>query len=220
MPTKIFSYFTFTAILLALIPILSSCGLSSRPYPLVRTFSLEIPSVGDSPEISLKKPLATVLVTSSPPPAAYESKKVVYKLSATEFSQDYYSEFQTPPARAIADGFSKYLDFSNERYNFVRTQGVKPPEYVLEIRLTDFYGDLSQGPLTADIALSITLNDLRPANPKLLFVRNYVKRIPVREDLSESDRVTGLIGAFVQGLGEIATELDGELLKYLGLGRR
>jgi hypothetical protein len=210
-----FSYLRLLLALLATVSLLASCGLS-RPYPLVRTFSLELPpDGGETYSSSVKKPFATVLVTASPPPAAYESKKLVYKLSATEFYQDFYDEFQTPPARALADGFAKYLDYSSANYTFVRSQGVRPPEYALEIRLTDFYGDLSSEPLSANIALSATLNDLRPNDPKLIFVRNYVKKIPIKGRVSEDDRATFIVAAFIGGLTEIIKDLDADLRSYL-----
>ena len=119
---------------------LASCGLSSRPYLMVRTYSLDLPLAGD-PLTSAKKPAATILVTASPPPAAYESKKLVYRLSASEFTQDYYAELYSPPARAIADSFAKYFDYTSPSLSFVRSQGVRPPDYALEIQLMDFYGE-------------------------------------------------------------------------------
>jgi ABC-type uncharacterized transport system auxiliary subunit len=220
MSKKKITVFSFVIAAFLSFVLIASCSLTSRPYPMVRTFSLELPLPdGQSANIGTKKPTFTFLVTATPPPAAYETKKLIYKLSATEFTQDFYSEFYTPPTRAIADSIARYLDFTSQNYYFVRSQGVKLPDFALEIQLMDFHGDLSQGDLKAQITLSITLNDLRPSNPRLIFTRNYVKSIKA-DVTSEENRNEALVQAFIVGLNEIVTELYVDIRSSINASRR
>jgi cholesterol transport system auxiliary component len=201
--------------------LLGGCGLSSRPYPLVRTFTLDVPLGEDAAiELGNKKPKATVMLITSPPPAAYEGKKMVFKTATRELNADFYNEYYSPPTRAIADSFAKYLDYSNKDYHFVRSQGVNTPEFVLELALLDFYGDSSQGPesLEAKIALTLTLNDLRGRNPKLLFIRNYSKSVSATRT-GEQTKAEALADAMVRGLTDIVNSLESDLYSSLSSTR-
>ncbi|MDR2351049.1 MAG: hypothetical protein LBF41_10610 [Deltaproteobacteria bacterium] len=213
------AYALLAALLTATLATLpSSCSIASRPYPTIRTFSLEIPTTGTAAAGALKKPRYTLLVTASPPPAAYESKKLVYKLSATEYAQDFYTEFYTTPARAVADSFARFLDLASPALNFVRTQGVKLPDYAMEIQLMDFYGDLTGEDPEARITMSVTLNDLRPATPMLVFTKNYSKSLPARPT-GDEPREDALVEAFVVGLLGILEDLDSDLRSVINVGR-
>ncbi|MDR1164552.1 MAG: PqiC family protein [Deltaproteobacteria bacterium] len=185
---------------------LAACGLSTRPYLLVRSFSLEIPpTAGASPALSAQKPRGVVLVSPIPPPATYESKKLVYRLSANEYTQDYYSEFYTPPARAVADSLTEAFNAAGLPYLFTRSQGVKAPDYALEIFLAEFHGDLrAPGEIRATVAMTVAFNDLRAANPRLLFTRKYARSLWVAPRTAGDIPPDLVVGGLVEALRQIA----------------
>ncbi|MDR2460339.1 MAG: hypothetical protein LBE38_06100 [Deltaproteobacteria bacterium] len=208
---KLYSIKLFSLALILLF--FSACGLSSKPYPLVRTFTLDLPMPQDTnPITESTKPRATIMILTAPPPAAYESKKMVYKMASQELAADFYNEYYAPPTRAVADSFAKYLEYNNRHYHFIRSQGVSPPDYALEITVLDFYGDRTiPDTLIAHIALSITLTDLRGTNSRLVFTRNYIREVPAGAPIDANSRPAALAKAMVTGLSEIMGELEAEL---------
>ena len=120
----------YPALILCLLAF-AGCGLSERPYPLVRTYTLELPEGPEGDSDRSKRPQAVLIVAASPPPAAYDGKKLVYKLKPHELSPDFYNEFYTPPARAAADSLARYLDLNSPQIQIVRFQGAGAPDYSL-----------------------------------------------------------------------------------------
>ncbi|MDR1081027.1 MAG: ABC-type transport auxiliary lipoprotein family protein [Deltaproteobacteria bacterium] len=198
---------------------LAGCGLSARPYPLVRTFTLD-PSVPQAVEGGgVKRPTASLIVTASPPPGAYEGRKLVYMLKSRELSADFYNELSAPPARALADGISKRLELSEPGILVVRTQGAREPDWALEISLLDIFGDLSrEGAFAAQIALTATLSDMRRPNPRPAYARDFVMSIPIAQEPDES-RAEALVKAYSDGISRIAEELRPEIRRIVH-GRR
>jgi hypothetical protein len=134
---------------------------------------------------------------------------LIYRLNTNEFTADYYDEFYSPPARAVADSLATALNYDLP-YLLVRTQGVRNPDYALEITVLDFYGDLSSEPQTVKVSLVATLNDLKPALPHLLFSRKYVRSLPIQLNLNETQAesfVKVLVAALAQIKGDLAFDL-------------
>jgi hypothetical protein len=198
---------------------LAGCGLSARPYPLVRTFTLDPVTAQGTSAGGVKRPSASLIVTAAPPPGAYEGKKLVYMLRSRELTADFYSELSSPPARALADGIAKRLELSEPSILVVRTQGSREPDWALEISLMDIYGDLSrEGSFTAQLALTATLSDLRRASARPAYARDFVMTMPVSQDPGES-RAEALVEAYSEGVSRIAEELRPEIRRIV-LGRR
>ncbi|MDR2199349.1 MAG: PqiC family protein [Deltaproteobacteria bacterium] len=198
--------------------LLCSCGLSERPYPLVRSYTLDLPADGYQSGSFEKKPKAVLLVTSSPPPAAYDGKKLVYKLKAHELSPDFYNEFYAPPARAVADGLALYLDQNSPALQIARYQGASGPDYSLEVGITDFYGDYSVDPPLLRLSVTVTLNDLKPAVPRVLFSSRYV-RSPELKALPDEDRPENLVRQMSETLSAVYPEILKDLEKTLNVRR-
>ncbi|MDR2405087.1 MAG: PqiC family protein [Deltaproteobacteria bacterium] len=196
---------------------LSGCGLSERPYPLVRTYTLELSQGADGTTLR-KNPRAVIMVTSSPPPAAYDGKKLVYKLKAHELAPDFYNEFYSPPGRAIADSLATYLDLNSPSIQIVRFQGASAPDYSLEVGIADFYGDYSVSPAVLRLSLTITLNDLRRVTPKVLFTNRYNKT-PVLTPRQGEDRAENLVRQMTETLAELFPQILSDLEGSLNLRR-
>ncbi|MDR1039782.1 MAG: PqiC family protein [Deltaproteobacteria bacterium] len=198
---------------------LAGCGLGSRPYPLVRTFALD-PSVAQAPATGGVKSLkASLIVTSAPPPGAYEGKKLVYMMAGRELVADFYSELSAPPARAVADGVAKRLELTEPAILVVRTQGTQGPDWALEISLMDIYGDLSRpGAFTAELSATATLTDLRRSSPKPAYARDFVMSEPVLQDPGES-RAEALVRTYSELVTRMVEELRPEIRRIV-VGRR
>ncbi|MDR1312239.1 MAG: ABC-type transport auxiliary lipoprotein family protein [Deltaproteobacteria bacterium] len=214
-----------SAALRALLPaalgalILAGCGLGARPYPLVRTFTLDPSSPQGAETGGAKRPKASLIVTAAPPPGAYEGKKLVFMMKSRELTADFYNELSSPPARAVADGVAKRLELSEPQLLVARSQGAREADWALEISLMDIYGDLSrEGQFTAQMAVTATLSDLRRSSPRPAYVRDFVFSIPVSRGPDDS-RAEALVKAYSEGVSRMAEELRPEI-RRLVLGRR
>jgi hypothetical protein len=174
----------------------------------VRTFTLELPDGAAGTTTVSKRPRAVMIVNASPPPAAYDGKKLVYKLKPHELTPDFYNEFYTPPTRAISDSLANYLDLNSPYLQIVRYQGASAPGYSLEVGITDFYGDYSVKPPVLRLAISVTLNDLRGSNPKVVFTSRYNKTPELVEASGENRPET-----LVRQMTETLLGLFPEILK-------
>jgi hypothetical protein len=198
--------------------LLAACGLGSRPYPLVRTFTLDPPAPDGIRLGGGKSPLSSLIVTAAPPPGAYEGKKLVYRLKSRELSADFYNELSAPPARAVADGIAKHLELTEPSILVVRSQGAQEPDWVLEIGLLDIYGDLTKEPMTAELTVTATLSDLRRSARRPVFARDFMKSLPAVQGPEET-MAEALVRAYSEEVSQIAEELRPEIRRAL-LGRR
>jgi uncharacterized lipoprotein YmbA len=203
--------------MLAAVLAFTGCGLSARPYPLVRTFTLDPPAPDGVRGDGAKDPRSSLIVVAAPPPGAYEGRKLVYRLKTRELAADFYNELSSPPARAVADGIAKRLELSEPSILVVRSQGARGPDFALEISILDLYGDLTQGVMTAHIAVTATLNDMRRQTPRPAFARDFVLDVPAPQGPDET-RAEALVRAYSDGVAQIAESLRPELRRIL-LGR-
>ncbi|MDR2340311.1 MAG: PqiC family protein [Deltaproteobacteria bacterium] len=195
---------TITLLLVAILALaFTACGLSQRPYPLVRTYTLEQPDLAGAMDQALsKRPKAVVIVTASPPPSAYDGKKLVYKQKPHELAPDFYNEFYAPPTRAIADSLAKYLDMNSPKLQIVRFQGASSPDYSLEVGIMDLYGDYTVSPPVLRLTVTTTMNDLRRSVTKVVFANRYVKTPPLVTK-GDEDRPETLVRTITEALAEL-----------------
>jgi uncharacterized lipoprotein YmbA len=212
------SVFPAAALLFLPLILLAGCGLSERPYPLINTYTLEVPEGAGEAGSVTKRPKAVLIVTASPPPAAYDGKKLVYRLKPHELTPDFYNEFYTPPSRAIADSLASYLDRRSPDLQIVRFQGASSPDYSLEVGITDFYGDYSVSPPVLRLTLSATLVDLRKSAPKNLSSSRWTKTPELRPAPGEN-RPENLVRQMIEALSELYPEILAEVEGALKTGR-
>jgi hypothetical protein len=143
-----------------------------------------------------------LLVSASPPPAAYDGKKLVYKLRPNELSPDFYNEFYAPPTRAIADSLANYLDLRSPSLQIVRFQGASSPDYSLELALTDLYGDYTASPPVLRLSLTVTINDLRRPAPRVILSNRYAEA-PALAPAPGEDRPATLVRQASEALAGI-----------------
>jgi ABC-type uncharacterized transport system auxiliary subunit len=160
------------ALLAALALAAAGCGLE-KPYPAINTF--DVSPAKPAPPVSKVRPFV-VRVSQLGAAAAYETRKLIYKSRQGQMLEDYYNELVAPPGRLLADSLATYLDLTSPHAQFVRSQGQRSADFVLEGYLAEFLGDFSKDPPEARIALAATLNDVRRERAKIVLARTYVAR--------------------------------------------
>jgi ABC-type uncharacterized transport system auxiliary subunit len=202
---------------LVIIFITAACGLS-RPYPVIRSFALEIPSANLNKVGKVKRPLL-IQVTSGGASPQYETRKLVYKIGTNEFSDDFYSELVGLPSRLVADQLAAFLDNNSDRFrSTLGLNSSQSPELVLDVYLSAFHGDYTVNPPQAVVEVKVTLTDQRSSRPRNLWSKTYSGQQAVAETaVAEKavDRPTGLTTSLGLALApifeEIKTDLPGAL---------
>jgi ABC-type uncharacterized transport system auxiliary subunit len=181
--------------LVALALALAGCGLE-KAYPVINTF--DVSPTWPAPTIVKVRPFV-VRVNQLGVAAAYETRKLIYKSRQGQMLEDFYNELVAPPGRLLADGLATYLDLTSPDAQFVRSQGQKSADFVLEGYLAEFLGDFTQDPPVARIVLAATLNDVRRERVGIVLSRTYQAQTP-----------------FVEGRGRAAQELSQALTAAYG----
>jgi hypothetical protein len=146
--------------------------------------------------------------------AAYETRKLIYKTTKGLMVEDFYNELVAPPSRLLADSVATYLNLRSPSAQFVRTQGQKGADYVLEGFLSECLGDFSQDPPLARITLSVTLNDIRRDKVKIVLARTYQSQLAFKSNLDRP--APELIAALTEAWAQILASMDKDLEQILG----
>jgi cholesterol transport system auxiliary component len=193
---------------------LASCGFS-RPYPLIRAFTLEAdidPSLSSAYPLK-KQPLVQVVANGSV--ASYETRKLIRRVGPNELTEDFYHEFTGLPARILADETARFLDFG-PIVQAERVVSIKDPDLVLELFLLSFYGDFTTPAPAAVIEVRYTLTDTKRGD-KVLLAKSYRGQSPI--NTQASDPSSELVSSLEQALSQILSALQNDLEKVLNARR-
>jgi ABC-type uncharacterized transport system auxiliary subunit len=197
----------FSLIALALLAF-GAYGCFSQPYLAINSFDVTPPE----PNLRSNQEVRpyVVLVSQFAVAAAYETRKLVYKSRDEILLEDYYNELVASPGRLLADSLSTYLDIASPSAQFVRSQGQRGADFVLEGYLAEFYGDFSQSPPVAKIYLTLTLNDVRGERAKIVLAKAYRAQVPFQP--KNATRPAGeLVKALTAAFAEVLAELEKDL---------
>jgi ABC-type uncharacterized transport system auxiliary subunit len=215
--------------ILSLAVALSGCGLS-RPYPQIRSFALEaLTDLADRNAAALNEPARhgaarsagvarterrlALQVLPGGAAAAYETRKLVYRIGPSELAEDFYNEFAGQPARMIADETARWLERTNPQFEAARTVGPRGADLALEVFVSAFHADFSVRPPQAEAEIRFSLSDLR-GRPKTLWAQTYRGRRPLPEE--SADRPADQVRGLGLTLGDVLTALDADLRAVLG----
>jgi ABC-type uncharacterized transport system auxiliary subunit len=190
--------------------VLLGCGLE-KPYPAISAFDLS-PASTPIPTLGQVRP-KVVRVSQFNPSATYETRKLIYKTTKGLLVEDFYNELVAPPSRLLADSVATYLNQRSPSAQFVRTQGQKGADYVLEGFLSECLGDFSQNPPIARLTISVTLNDIRRDKVKIVLAKTYQSQIAFTSNLDRP--APELIAALTKAWGQILANLDADLESVL-----
>ncbi|MDR1296597.1 MAG: hypothetical protein LBO05_04335 [Deltaproteobacteria bacterium] len=189
-----------------LAPLLPACGLS-RPYPFVRSFSLD-PGGGPVMTDKAARPLL-VQVASSGAASQYETKKLVHKIGPNEFREDFYSELVGLPSRLVAEAAAGWLDAGSRRLRAAAGLGAQPPDLLLDLYVVVFQGNYGLPSPAAEIEVRLTLTDQRRRRPPVLLAGTYKASSPL--DPAAPDQPAELAAALGRALGKILTDAQTDI---------
>jgi ABC-type uncharacterized transport system auxiliary subunit len=200
----------------------AGCGIS-RPYPVIRSFTIEV----NAPQAvqtaaSSKRLLMQVVPTGSV--SSCETRKLIRKVGPNELAEDFYNEFTGLPARMVADETARFLD-SSSIVQAERAVSLKGTDLVLELYLQAFYGDYTSEPPQAVIEVRYTLTDVRRGE-RILLSKSYRGQSPIAlkgdkayQADQKNDSAAQLVSSLGAALENILTELQSNLQKALNAGR-
>jgi ABC-type uncharacterized transport system auxiliary subunit len=189
----------------------SGCGLS-RPYPSIRSFTLEAQSdLKDQVAPSRKRLLVQVIPNGAA--AACETRKLVYKIGPNELSEDFYNEFTGLPARMAADETARFLEAQGV-FRTERTETLRGSDLILELFLGAFHGDYTTSPPQAVMEIKYTLTDIR-RSPVVLASKTY-RAAAELPPAGLGDRPSDLAAGLARALGTILAELSVDLRTTTG----
>lgn len=197
---------------LALSALAIGCGLS-RPYPAIRSFTLE--AAGEPPAKNLPSRAPVLQVTAVGAAAACETRKLVYKIGPNELTEDFYNELTGQPARMIADATARYLEAAGS-FRAERTPTIEGPDYALELFVAAFHGDYVASPPKAVLEIRYTLTDMR--RQRVLSSQTY-QASETLESGPGADRPSEQAAGLGRALGSILAKLDADLSAAVRAGR-
>ncbi len=179
-------------------------GCLSQPHPNKTSFALEAVDDRAAGSDTLKR--RTLLAATVTAAAGFDNRGLVYKIGPERYETDFYNEFMAPPSRLLADEAAQYLDRHSSKVRAVKSPGLVIADFGLETYLEAIYGDFTVSPPEAVIAIRFTVNDLRPANTRVLLDKTYRHSRPFgRQDPAH------LVAAFNESLTAILAELKKDI---------
>lgn len=186
-----------------------ACGCAQglkQEAPSKRLYVLELPGPESVPALS-DKGLALRRVRIAPP---YDTVSLTYRTKGSEFQSDYYHQFLSPPAEMATAAVRSWLSASNAFAYVTEPVGGAGYAYVMEMLITELYGDFDRASPKAVVAAQIFVLDAATG------ARRVLHHAETRElvDLAEPSPAA-LVEGLNQGLGSILArtvqDLQGKL---------
>lgn len=137
-----------------------------------------------------------------------------YRTSNETVEADFYNEFNVPPARLVTENVQIWLRDSGLFRAVIDSASPMEAKYVLEGSLTEISGDYRKsGEPKAVIRVQVFLTSSKSAEQKLLFQRDYAKRVTIDEAAPKA-----LIRGMNSGLAEILQQLEFDLSEAIRKG--
>ncbi len=143
--------------------------------------------------------------------ARYEDAPFVYRDGELRYTADFYHAFFTPPANMISDEVRDWLGASGLFANVLSGASQLQPDYVLEGRITDLYGDRSDPRAhKAVLGIQFTLLHDRPAGSELVLQDLYREQIALPDNTPEA-----LVEGWSRALRSILQRFESDLTRRL-----
>ena len=181
-------------------------GCFHKPAPTKNTYNLNVNDVqwqtGNSASKKYSMIVGQISVASG-----FEGRALIYKIGPNQFEADFYNELIAPPDRLLADLAVQYLEAHSTKMQVLKNSGLRLAEFGLEAYIEKLYGDYSQTLQKAVISIKFTVNDLRPAEPRILISKIYTSEVPITGN-SPDLLVEGLSRAMTNILAQLATDIN------------
>ena len=141
--------------------------------------------------------------------APFDQKEFIYRKGNSEYGSDFYNEFLSAPNTMITEIIRLWFFEAGSFQNIILQNSHVTPTHILEGKVTGLYADLhKRGELKSIIGIEFTLIDDVKSDPNIIFQKMYKASVDLSKD-SPNDLVTG----WNQGLGQILSEFESDLLK-------
>ena len=198
---------------LALVFLLLPSGCLTRTAPEKQRHVLSAPRTPDvamadtSRELQERQSAGVLQVHRVRSAPLFERKGFVYRQGETEFVDDFYNEFYSPPASLIRQSTLEWLDGSTLFTAVVGDASRGESDWLLEGTLHRLYVDMRdrRAPETL-LELEYTLLSVQPQHYEVVFSKRYERR-------SQLSKASGALAAqaWSESLVSILSELEGDL---------
>lgn len=198
MNRRLFALICSTALVLA------ACSIG-KPVQQPTTYVVEPP--GPAQRLSGSHTSAIVRMGGVRIAAAFSGNALVYRTDDATFVSDPYQAFIADPRAMLGSQMASWLDRSGPFRTVVQPDSALSANYMLEVTITDLYGDFRPGrPAAAVMTAQFALVDVNAVGSGLVFGRTITRRVPLQQSLPDA-----LVRGYGQALAEILSELVGEL---------
>ncbi|THB69762.1 MAG: hypothetical protein D6E12_04100 [Desulfovibrio sp.] len=147
-------------------------------------------------------------VTISP---SFSSREMVYRLSHSSFSTDYYNQYHSSPDDLISQTMRHWIDEARLFEYVTDPSSEVRPQYYLEGHVVSLYGDFSTpGNPAAVLKMQFFLLKDEDFDFAIRMDKDYERSIPLAEKSAE-----GVVDGLNAALADILAELEADLAAHL-----
>jgi len=188
----------------------SACSLLTR-VPPTTTYIVDLPAGRPEPH-DCRLPI-TLRVGNVRVSAAFAGRGLVYRLSDVRYASDPYNRFGAEPGAMLGNRIAEWLDGTGQFRAVVPPSGARPAEYVLDVSVTELFGDFRHGHApSAVLSMQLALIDQTGARSKVVYERSSARIASLAKSSSE-ELVRGYGVALAETLQQVEEELRESLAK-------
>jgi cholesterol transport system auxiliary component len=205
-PTNILQLVSKTSILLLLAVVWGLTGCLSRPALKEQTFTFNVPPATATNVVTHKHVLG---IRSLKIAAPFDGRSFVYRTGEYSYERDPYAAFLEPPADDLMEPMRQLLRTKRSFSAVLDTGSIVRPEVLVEINITQLYGDLRKPEQPAAVmAVHFVFLDAPKGIPAtLIFQKEYARSILLNRP-SAASLMTGWNQALKEILAELTNDLD------------
>jgi ABC-type uncharacterized transport system auxiliary subunit len=185
--------------------ILALCGCLSKPPLHKQTFTFAAPPTAPGGAVAGDRLLGIRSLRVAPP---FDGRSLVYRTGEFSFVRDPYAEFLDPPEEEMMAPMRGWLSGAGGFSDVVDAGSALKPDTVVEIRVTQLYGDFRQlEHPCAVVTMRLVFFEARNGVPtKPILQQEYSRSIPVT-----APSAAALMEGWNQALGGIFAEAASDL---------
>jgi len=184
---------------------LAACSIG-KPIPEANTYVVQAPVPEGVPSVASRR--ESLRIGNVRVAAAYAGNALVYRMDDVRFVSDPYTRFIAEPGAMLGDQITAWLDRAGPFTTVTDPESGLPAHYVLEVTVTELYGDFRPGRAPAAVlTVHCALIDQTGTRPKAVLERAIARRVDLPR-ASPDALVRGYGEALAEILGELSTDLQ------------
>ena len=195
----------FAALILMAGLLCTSCISLKQEYQQKRYYVLDVERPGESLTQTATAALKVREFRASPRAV---DKGFSYRMGGLNYETDFYNEFLIAPAPIMTTEAAQWLTKSGLFASVIDPASFMEATHLLEGNLAALYGDYSQTPPRAVLALQFWLLKDDLSGAKVIFQQEFKQEAPIAQKTPEA-----LVAGWNLALAEILQELEAEIAK-------